>query len=265
MAANILQAIVADKRAELADARAATPPAELRAAIADLPPTRDFGAALRDGGVSLIAEVKKASPSAGIIRDDFDPVAIARGYEAGGAAAISVLTDAKWFQGSPDHLRAVRAAVDLPLLRKDFVVDEYQLLEARAWGADAALLIVAVLGQSELVDLAAAAAELGLAALVEVHSAGEAERAAAAGCVLVGINNRDLTVFQTDLSTTLTLRPLLPDDCTVVSESGISSREDIERLAAAPVDAVLVGESLMRRTDVAAACRALLGAGLVAS
>lgn len=265
MAANILQAIVADKRAELADARAATPPSELRAVIAGLPPTRDFRTALRGDGVSLIAEVKKASPSAGIIREDFDPVAIAGAYEAGGAAAISVLTDAKWFQGSPDHLRAVRAAVGLPLLRKDFVVDEYQLLEARAWGADAALLIVAVLEQNELIDLAAAAAELGLAALVEVHSAGEAERAVAAGCPLVGINNRDLTVFQTDLATTFALRPLLREECTVVSESGIASRGDIDRLATALVDAVLVGESLMRQPDVAAACRELAGAGCVAS
>jgi indole-3-glycerol phosphate synthase len=259
---TILDQIVATKREELAAARAAAPEAELRAALADAPRTRDFAAALRaPGQVRLIAEVKKASPSAGLIRPDFDPAAIARAYQAGGADCLSVLTDRSYFQGSPDTLRAVRAAVELPLLRKDFTLAAYQLLEARLWGADAVLLIAAILEPALLADLAAEAADLGLAALVEVHTAAETELAVAAGAMLIGVNNRDLKVFRTDLATTERLRPLIPADRLVVSESGIRDTADVARLRAAGVNAVLVGESLMRHNDIESATRALAAAG----
>ena len=259
---TILDRIVEGKHEELAAARAAVSAEDLHARIADLPAPRDFAAALsRPGQVTLIAEVKKASPSAGLIRPDFDPVAIGRAYQAGGAACLSVLTDERWFQGSADYLRAVRAAVDLPILRKDFVLDEYQILEARAWGADAVLLIAAILPAARLAELLGSALELGLTALVEVHSAEETAVAVDLGAKLIGINNRDLRVFRTDLATTETLRPMIPADRGVGPEGGIRSADDVARLRACGAQAMLVGESLMRQPDVEAATRALVAAG----
>jgi len=209
----------------------------------------------------VIAEVKKASPSRGVIRADFDAVAIACAYAAAGAAAISVLTEARFFQGQPAHLEAIRAAVHVPLLRKDFIFDPYQLVEARAWGADAALLIVAMLDDAQLAELHAAGAGLGLDLLVEVHTADEVERAVAAGATLIGVNNRDLRTFVTALETAVRLRPLIPAGSVTVAESGINGAADIVRLRAAGYDAFLVGESLMRAPDPGAALAALLGGG----
>lgn len=262
MAANILEQIVAHQRELLAAQERACPAAELLARIADLPATRSFGDALSTPGqTALIAEVKRASPSKGLIRADFEPVAIATGYASAGAACLSVLTEERWFQGSPDYLRAIRAAVDLPLLRKDFTLSRYHLLQARAWGADAALLIVAILEPPLLAELLTEAAALGLTALVEVHTAEELDVALAAGARLVGINNRDLRVFRTDLSTTLELLPRVPAGVSVVSESGINTPDDVRHLRAAGVAAVLVGEALMREHDFVAKTRELARAG----
>ena len=243
---STLDTIIAHKRVELADARAAVAEADLRRQAAETAPPRDFRAALHADGYRIIAEVKKASPSKGVIRPDFDPVDIAHQYVAAGAAAVSVLTDARFFQGSAEIFRAVRAAVQVPLLRKDFTIDAYQLYEARVLGADAVLLIVAVLAQPLLRDLLALSAELGMAALVEVHNAEELERAVAAGAQIVGINNRDLHTFVTDPAVTLQLAPAVPRTCTLVSESGLKSPDDLARLAAAGVDAFLIGETFMR-------------------
>lgn len=255
---TILDRIVETKRREIATARAAVPDAEMERRAAAAPPARDFRAALRrPGPVTLIAEVKKASPSAGVIRTDFDPVAIARTYEAHGAAAISVLTDAEYFQGSLAYLAAVRAAVNLPVLRKDFVLDRYQLLEARAAGADAVLLIAECLPGDALAELQREATALGLHTLVELHDADQLPRVLACGAPVVGINNRDLRTFATRLEHTLDLLPLIPPDRTVVSESGIRERADLERLGRAGARAVLVGESLMRARDIGAALDAL--------
>ncbi len=260
--ADILATIVDGKRAEVMAARRRTPERELRRRIADLPPTRDFAGALRrPGEVRLIAEVKKASPSAGVIRADFDPVAIAQAYAEAGAACVSVLTDERWFQGAAEHLRRISGSVELPVLRKDFVIDGYQLLEARAWGADAALLIVAVLTERELRDLSALAHDLRLAALVEVHDEREAALAVACGARLVGINNRDLTVFRTDPQTTVRLRPLLPPECLVVSESGLKTASDVALLRRHRIDAMLIGEALMCEPDLAGKTREMVRAG----
>ncbi len=256
---TILDRIVATKHAEIAAARAAVAAATLEAALAGLPPCRGFARALRvPGVVRVIAEVKRRSPSAGVLRADFDPAAIARAYAENGAAAISVLTDTPYFGGHLDHLRAVRAAVDLPLLRKEFVLDRYQLLEARLAGADAVLLIAEILPGIRLAELHAEAVALGLDVLVELHDADQLPRVLAAGATLVGINNRDLRSFQTRLGHTLDLRPLIPPGVTVVSESGIRTPADLRTLAAAGVQAALVGESLMRSPDVGAALAALL-------
>jgi indole-3-glycerol phosphate synthase len=206
----------------------------------------------------VIAEVKKASPSKGVIRADFDPVAIARRYAACGAAAISVLTEERYFQGSPGHLEAIRAAVDVPLLRKDFIVDPYQVEESRAWGADALLLIVAALDDAALRELHAAALELGLDVLVEAHTADEVDRAAAAGATLIGINNRDLRTFVTTLETAERLSERLPAGALGVAESGIETPADVARLRRAGYEVFLVGESLMRQPDPGAALQALL-------
>ena len=208
----------------------------------------------------VIAEVKKASPSRGVIRPDFEPAAIARAYAEAGAAAISVLTDAPFFQGSLAHLAAVRRAVKVPLLRKDFHLDPYQLWEAREAGADAVLLIAAALGPSEIRDLLALSGEIGLAALVEVHTRPELATAIACGADLIGINNRNLQTFEVALETTFTLLSAVPDGAVLVSESGIGAPEEVARLAAAGADAILVGEGLLRHADVAAALRRLLGA-----
>lgn len=259
---TILDHIVRTKWQEIAAARALVPEAEVERRLDGLPPARDFAAALRvPGEVRVIAEVKKASPSAGVLRADYDPAAIAKVYEAHGAACVSVLTDVAYFQGHPDHLKAVRAAVGLPMLRKDFILDRYQLIKAREYGADAALLIAEILPGNRLKHLHREATAIGLQVLVELHDAEQLPRVLDCGAVLVGINNRDLRTFQTRLEHTLDLMPKIPKGVTVVSESGVKSRADMERLAAGGVQAVLVGESLMRSPDIGAALDALRGAG----
>ncbi|HEV8472178.1 MAG TPA: indole-3-glycerol phosphate synthase TrpC [Methylomirabilota bacterium] len=256
---SILTEIVSHKRQEVAAAKAATPRATLEARCAGLAAPRDFERALAParGRARLIAEVKKASPSRGVLKADLDPVALARDYARHGADAISVLTDAKYFQGSLGFLTDVRAAVDVPLLRKDFTIDEYQLWEARAAGADAVLLIVAILEPGQLRDLAAAAKGLGLAALVEVHTAAELDVALAAGSRIVGINNRDLATFETTIETTLRLLPQIPPGPTVISESGFFTGADVRRVIAAGAHGVLVGEGLVRAPEVGEKIREL--------
>jgi indole-3-glycerol phosphate synthase len=256
--ASILDRIVETKLREIAAARSAVPEAELERRIAELPPARDFRAAVRRfARITLIAEVKKASPSAGVIRADFDPVRIARTYEVHGAAAVSVLTDVEYFQGSLKYLADVKAAVALPVLRKDFVLDRYQLLEARAHGADAVLLIAECLPGDRLAVLRREAAALGLHALVELHDAEQLPRVLDSGAPVIGINNRDLRTFTTRLEHTLELLPRIPADRTVVSESGIKTHADLVKLGTAGAHAVLVGESLMRADDIGAALDAL--------
>ena len=260
---TILDEIVANKRAELARARAAVPLDQLKPQLAAAPPVRDFFAALANGGagseIKLIAEVKKASPSQGLIRADFQPVEIARAYAAAGATCLSVLTDGTFFQGSLEHLRQIRAAVELPILRKDFVLDTYQLVEARAAGADAVLLIAECLDDCHLRKLHNEAIDLGLTPLVEFYEPANLPRVLAAGAQLVGVNNRDLRSFQVDLEHTIRLRNQVPADCVLVAESGIHTRDDVLRLQAAGVDAMLVGESLMRQPDIGVAVERLLG------
>jgi indole-3-glycerol phosphate synthase len=258
---SILDTIVRDKRDEVAQRRVVSPRATLERTCAGLAPTRDFAAALRPapGGVALIAEVKKASPSRGLLAPDrpWDPVGLARTYAANGAAAISVLTDEKYFQGHLGLLAEIRPNVPVPLLRKDFTIDEYQLWESRAAGADAILLIVAVLEPSLLRDLLAASKGLGLGALVETHTAAEVDVALGAGATIVGINNRDLRSFETRLETTISLLPAIPPGVTVVSESGFAHAADVQRVVSAGAHAVLVGEGLVRAADVGAKVREL--------
>lgn len=257
---SVLDKIVATKRAEIATAKQARSEAELRELAAAAPQPRDFFSALSaPGPIRLIAEVKKASPSRGLIRADFEPVEIARTYERHGASCVSVLTDAPYFQGSLDDLRRVRAAVNLPVLRKDFILDSYQLLEARAAGADAVLLIAECLDDCNLRKLHREAVDLGMSPLVELYDPQSLERVFDAGATLIGINNRDLHTFETDLDHTLRLRDRVPPECVLVSESGIRTRADVQRLAAAGVDAILVGETLMASDDIGAAVDALLG------
>jgi indole-3-glycerol phosphate synthase len=257
---TILERIVVAKRREVAEARGRVPEADLERRLATAPPVRDFRAALDvPGDIRVIAEVKKASPSAGVLRADFDPVAIARTYERHGAACLSVLTDAPFFQGSLAYLAAIRGAVGLPLLRKDFILDRYQLLEARCAGADAVLLIAEILDDEALPRLHRQAGELGLQALVELFDAANLVRVLDAGARLVGVNNRDLRTFVTRLEHTLELAPRLPADCCLVSESGIRTREDVLRLREAGVRAVLVGETLMRAADIGAQLDELRG------
>ena len=260
---NILATILAVKRREVAAARAARPLADIEAACQDVDAPRPFAEALRrDAGrgesVRVIAEIKRASPSAGAIRADADPAAIAAEYGAAGAAAISVLTDEQFFDGHLSFLGRAHAAVDCPLLRKDFLIDPYQVVEARAAGADAVLLIVAALAQEDLVALLAEADRLGLGALVETHSEAEAERAVAAGARVIGVNHRDLTTFTIDMSLSARLRSRIPEDGIMVGESGIHSAEDIRTLGDAGVDAVLIGERLMRAPSPGQALRELL-------
>lgn len=256
----MLDKIMAAKIEEVRESSRAVPLAAVHRAVAAAPPVRGMRAALRNRpGVSLIAELKKQSPSVGLIRPDFDPVRLALVYEAAGAAAISVLTDHQFFGGRPEYLRQVRETVGLPLLRKDFIISDYQIYEARALGADAVLLIVAVLDDIRLREFQVLAGELGMDCLVEVHDGQELERAVASGATLIGINNRNLRTFKTDLATTRELVRHLPAEVTKVSESGIRSREDILALEQCDVDAVLVGETLMRAEDVGAAVRGLLG------
>lgn len=257
---TILDKIVATKRTEIERAKAERPVDELRASLADGPAVRDFyGALAAEGPIKLIAEVKKASPSVGLIRADFDPVAIARIYDAHGATCISVLTDEPHFQGRLEYLTAIRAAVERPLLRKDFILDSYQLVEARAAGADAVLLIAECLDDCNLRKLFNEAYELGLTPLVELYEPANLERVLAAGATLIGVNNRNLHTFEVDLEHTIRIRREVPENCVLVGESGIKTHADVEKLAAAGVDAILVGESLMREPDIGAAVDRLLG------
>lgn len=257
---TILDKIVAKKRDEIEHARTVLPEREVRARLTDAAPVRDFFTPLAAGGpIRLIAEVKKASPSAGVIRADFDPVAIAHTYEAHGASCISVLTDEPFFQGRIDYLSRVREAVSLPVLRKDFILDTYQIVEARAGGADAVLLIAECLDDCNLRKLFNETCELGMTPLVELYEPDNLQRVFDAGATLIGVNNRDLHTFTVDLEHTIRMRERVPDECVLVGESGIKTFADVERLESAGVDAILVGESLMREPDIGAAVDRLLG------
>jgi indole-3-glycerol phosphate synthase len=256
---TILDTIVEQKWAEIAAAKAALPAADLERRAAALPPPRDFAQALRQPGMRIIAEVKKASPSAGVIRPDFDPVAIARTYERHGADCLSVLTDERFFQGRLAFMSAARDATTLPVLRKEFILDPYQLLETRAAGADSVLLIAEILPEDLLQRLFDQATALGLHVLVELHDAEQLSRVVDCGAMLIGINNRDLRTFETRLDHTLRLLPRIPPGPVVVSESGIKTNADVRQLEAAGVKAVLVGESLMRSADIGAALDELRG------
>jgi indole-3-glycerol phosphate synthase len=258
---DILKRIVEHKRDELAAHRAAEPLVVVRARALDAAPTRDFRAAVRaDGDVRLIAEIKKASPSKGVIRADFDHRAVAREYAAAGVDAISVLTDEHFFQGSLSYIADVRALAEAPVLRKDFTLDAYHVWQARAAGADAILLIVAILTDQELREFSGLAADLGMGCLVETHDAEEMSRAYDLGAEVVGINNRDLRTFTTSLDTTFALQDLAPPGATLVSESGIHTAADVGRLRQGGVDAMLVGESLMASDSIADKVRELRGA-----
>ena len=261
MTMNKLDEICATKREEVADRRSRSTIGDLDAAALMQSAPRGFEAALRKAsrdGFGLIAEIKKASPSKGLIRADFDPADHARAYEAGGATCLSVLTDAPYFQGHEDYLLQARAACALPVLRKDFMVDPWQVAEARAIGADAILIIVAALDDTEMAEIEAAAIERRMDVLVEVHDEAEIDRAAKLKSRLIGVNNRDLKTFTTDLATTERLAALAPENTLLVGESGIASHDDCQRLARSGVRSFLVGESLMRQADVTAATRALL-------
>jgi indole-3-glycerol phosphate synthase len=255
----ILDDIVAARRRDLAEAKRRVSLAELERSALYAEERRGFASSLAAGGRAIIAEVKKASPSRGVIREDFDPLALARSYERAGAAAVSVLTEERHFQGTLRYLADIRRAVALPVLRKDFLVDPYQIVEARAWGADAVLLIVAILDGGELRELLGIARAVGVDALVEAHTAEEVDRALAAGARVVGVNNRDLRTFDTSLETAASLRPRIPAGVIAVAESGIDSAADVARLEAAGFQVFLVGEALMRAEDPGAKLAALLG------
>jgi indole-3-glycerol phosphate synthase len=254
----MLNRIIAQKRDEIKQRKQGVPLATLKERIAQRRAPLDFAAALHGDRTRLIAEVKKASPSRGILCPDFEPVTLATRYAQGGAAAISVLTEENYFGGSLDHLVAIRAAVNLPLLRKDFILDPYQVYETAAYGADALLLIVAILGQEQLSALLSLSHSLGLECLVEVHNEAEVNRALASGAGVIGINNRDLRTFSVDINTTRRLRPLLPRGQVVVSESGIRSREDVKKLKQWGIDAVLIGEALVTASDIPAKMKEFL-------
>jgi indole-3-glycerol phosphate synthase len=258
---DVLAAIVGAARRIVEVRRESLPEHALERRAAAQPDRRGaFESALRGGRVPrIIAECKRRSPSRGVLRRDYDPVALARGYERAGAAALSVLTEPAFFDGAPEHLQAVRAAVAVPILRKDFIVDSYQVLEARAWGADAVLLIAAALNDAGLASLVRHATELGLAALVEAHDATELTRALEAGAHVIGVNNRNLRTLAVDTATAADLIDLLPDEIVAVAESGLRSRADIDRLGAAGYDAFLIGEQFMTASDPARALAGLIG------
>ena len=258
---DILQRILTVKTAEVASARASVSEATMRERAQTAPAPRDFVQAIRDkidaGDAAVIAEIKKASPSKGVIRADFDPPSIARNYAAGGAACLSVLTDSQFFHGAPEYLQTAREASGLPVLRKDFIIDPYQVYESRAMGADCILLIVAALTDAQMRELEAAAVSLKMAVLVEVHDTAELERALKLATPLVGINNRNLKTFEVSLDTTLDLLAGITDERIVVTESGIATRDDVECLRDAGVEAFLVGEALMRAANPGRALQAL--------
>ena len=260
---TFLQQICADKRLHIEASKANVSLAELEEQAANIPPPLDFALALRAAssgdGFGLIAEIKRGSPSKGIIRTNFDPASHAKAYEAGGATCLSVLTDTPYFHGDDSHLRAVRAACSLPILRKDFMLDTYQVLEARAMGADCILIIMAAVSDAEAVELEAAAHALGMAALIETHTESEVERALThLKSPLIGINNRDLHTFEISLTTTETLAPLVPQDRIIICESGIRTNADIQRMGNVGARCFLVGESLLVQSDLTAATKTLL-------
>jgi indole-3-glycerol phosphate synthase len=258
---TVLDRIVEARRADVAHRRKTVPEAVLRMAVQKADAVRDFPGALIQARTNIIAEIKKASPSAGVLREDFDPASLARGYEAAGAAAISVLTEEPNFQGALAHLRDARKAVSLPVLRKDFIVEPWQVWEARAASADTFLLIVAALSPAALRELLALGRDLGMEPLVEVHTGRELDEALAAGAHIVGVNNRNLHTLEVRVDTSLELIESIPDDCVAVSESGLRSAQDLQRLRAAGFDAFLIGEHFMREADPGAALRRLLAAG----
>lgn len=261
---DVLVRILADKEKEVAERMAATSRSEIEKAAAQAPPVRDFVGALchriGEGRTGLIAEIKRASPSGGLIRDPFEPAALAAAYEAGGAACLSILTDTPYFQGAREHLEAGRAACSLPVLRKDFMIHPWQVFEARAMGADAILLIMAALSDERANELEDLALSLDMAVLAEVHDRPELDRALGLRTRLIGINNRNLRTLQTDIDTTEALAPLVPADRLPVAESGIRTPADVRRMAMAGAHCILVGEHLMRQQDVTAAARALVDA-----
>lgn len=258
----ILDHIVTAKRQEVAALKAERPLVQVQEAIGALPPPRDFRGTISNSDCSIIAEVKRSSPSKGRIREEFDPVQIASIYQENGAKAVSVLTDEQFFEGKGAYLSGIKEGIELPLLRKDFIIDPYQIYETRLLGGDALLLITGLLEEGELREYIQLSETLGLSPLVEVHTKAELEKALAAGAGIIGINNRDLKTFSTDIKTTLELAPLIPTDTIVVTESGIATRGDIELLMEAGIHCFLIGEVLMRAEDIGEKLRELLGRGI---